>query len=227
MREVLWRPAICFNSDPVDQTEWQKRGRVESRSVHSIPVPKKNLAKDELSTFAICRVDRSFNPLSLYKTTWEGNNLTQLHSVIDGLELSTTVRFDGETVDQSMSAPGPFSVTVSPVRVDALHFARYDNQASHVLGTVAAGAQRTDIGRAARTPRDSVGMKLFIPVNLEWLGEETVTVPAGRFVCDHHRIEKLVDMWVHGPDYLLVSYQWHPNQYFYELVEYAFGPAPD
>jgi hypothetical protein len=191
-----------------------------------------SVAKDELSTFAIYTVDRSFNPLSLYKTTWVGDTLTELHSVIDGLDLSTTVRFDGKKVDQSMTAPGPFSITVSPVRVDAQHFARYDKQkggtqASRILGTVAAGAQRTDIGRAAKTPPDSVGMKLFVPVELEWLGEETVTVPAGRFVCDHYRIEKLVDMWVHGPDYLLVSYQWHPNHYSYELVEYSFGPAPD
>jgi hypothetical protein len=190
------------------------------------------VAKDELSTFAIYSVDRSFNPLSLYKTTWVGDTLTQLHSVVDGLQLSTTVRFDGETVDQSMTAPGPFSITVSPVRADALHFARYDKakggpQASYVLGTVAAGAERTDIGRSTKTRRDSVGMKLFTPVNLEWLGEETVTVPAGRFVCDHYRIDELVDMWVHGPDYLLVSYQWHPNHYSYELVEYAFGPASD
>ena len=80
----------------------------------------------------------------------------------------------------------------------------------------------------ARALQAGAGEKVRRTIDLgDGLAMDLVWIPAGQFVTDHYRIEKLVDMWVYGPDYLLVSYQWHPNNYSYELVEYAFGPAPD
>ena len=185
--------------------------------------------KDRLSTFAIYRLDKDFKPLSLYKTTWVADTLTVVDSRIAGLDIRTRVQVDEDTFRQDLTAKAPFSITVSPIAADALHFARYDRERGGVqpwliLGTVAAGAEDTDIGRRTETRRESVGMKVFADVTLELVGEEQVTVPAGTFMTDHFRMGEALDMWLYGPDRTLVKYQWHPNDYAYELVEYHAGP---
>lgn len=187
-----------------------------------------NITKDHLSTVAIYRLDSDFNPLSLYKSSWVDANNTVLHSVVDGLNVNSTVLVNGETTQQEVTAQGPFSITVSPIAADALHFARYDHEKGGVqkwivLGTVAAGAEDTDIGKRVETKSTNIGANIFGNVSIEYIGQEQVTVAAGTFVTDHFRMGEMIDMWVYGADYTLIRYDWHPNEYSYELVEYSHG----
>ena len=187
------------------------------------------IPKDKLSTFAVYRVDSEFRPQALYKTSRVGETLTDVMSNIDGLDIKTRVQVNDQVFRQDMTAKQPFSIVSSPIAADALHFARYDfekggEQDWLILGTVAAGAEESDIGVRLDVQEESIGMKIFQDVTIEYLGEEEVSVPAGRFTARHFRMGDVIDMWVHGPDYTLVKYHWHPNQYYYELVEYAAGP---
>jgi hypothetical protein len=54
--------------------------------------------------------------------------------------------------------------------------------------------------------------------NLKFLGTESITTPAGTFATDHFKIDSAVDIYVTGPDAIMVRFEWKPADRIYELV---------
>jgi hypothetical protein len=184
--------------------------------------------EDHLETSAILRVGPDFRPLSVYKTTWVDGRMTNTFATVSGNSVSSIVELDGETSSRTIVVPDRFSIMIGPIAADALHFGAYDLrkggvQDSTILASVSAGGEKSGIGRAMGSNAASVGLSRLSPTKLERVGRERVTVAAGSFETEHFRMPKTVDMWLAGPDFTLVKYQWHPNGYEYELVEFASG----
>ena len=55
-------------------------------------------------------------------------------------------------------------------------------------------------------------------MSLERIGEETVETPAGRFDSVHYRLAGFSDVWIHGPDRLMVKMQVPARDLEYLLV---------
>jgi hypothetical protein len=61
----------------------------------------------------------------------------------------------------------------------------------------------------------------IVPLSIERLGEETVEVPAGRFSTTRYRLAGMNDIWVTGPDRVVVKSEIPARKLRYVLVEYA------
>jgi hypothetical protein len=212
----------------------QQRGFEEFRlSVHSDGSRTYTLwysvFEDDLDTSVILRVDENFRPMSFYKTAWIGNNMTNTFGQVSGDSLEATVQTNEAVFSATLEVPSQFTLMCGPITADALHFGPYDKakggkQITSILMSVSAGSQATPIGQATKTDPADVGLRMMQQFELELVGQETVETVAGAFETDHYRMAGWSDMWLTGPDMLLVKYQWHPNGYEYELVEYAAGP---
>jgi hypothetical protein len=184
--------------------------------------------EDRLDTSVILRVDENFRPMSFYKTTWIGDDMTNTFGQVTGNKLAATVQVNRDVFTTQLEVPGQFTLMCGPITADALHFGPYDKskggiQTTSILMSVSAGGQTTPIGEATQTDPADVGLRLMQEFELELVGRETVETVAGVFETDHYRMEGWSDMWLYGPDMLLVKYEWHPNGYEYELIEYAAG----
>ena len=54
-----------------------------------------------------------------------------------------------------------------------------------------------------------------------------MTTPAGAFQTDHFKIDNAVDIYVTGPDSIMVKFLWTPADRVYELVKLEPPPAQD
>lgn len=91
---------------------------------------------------------------------------------------------------ETVTVDGHFSLGTHPVAGDGWHV--HDEQAQ-VLALIASPDPLEAITGAARA----------LPV--ERIGEETLSVPAGRFDTVHWRLAGRSDVWVHGEDRLVIS----------------------
>jgi hypothetical protein len=185
--------------------------------------------EDSLDTSVILRVDENFRPMSFYKTAWIGDTMTNTFGQVSGNMLEATVQINDEVVKTTLEVPDQFTLMCGPITADALHFGPYDKaiggtQVSSMLASVSAGGESTPIGKATKTDPADIGLRMMQKIEFELVGQEKVETVAGVFETDHYRMEGWSDFWLTGPDMLLVKYQWHPNGYEYELIEYASGP---
>ncbi|MFT7287930.1 MAG: hypothetical protein ACI87W_002045 [Halieaceae bacterium] len=67
---------------------------------------------------------------------------------------------------------------------------------------------------------DAVGSMLgkIYEQPLELIGIEEVTTPAGTFLCDHFRAGEHADIYITGPDAILVRFVWDSDTYKTEFV---------
>lgn len=149
------------------------------------------------------RVARSFRPLELaaiYYTDgqWRGTGLF----AVDGDALEATVETPAGTLRESWELPGDFAFIPHPLATDAWAVWQYDK-------TRPAPQQRTvyDLDSGARSAASMMG-RLYSQ-DVEYLGMEEVTTPAGTFMTDHFRISDagvVVNMHLIGPDYILAKF---------------------
>lgn len=92
------------------------------------------------------------------------------------------------------------------------------------------GRQRlTDCANSSSTPDGSTGpLACVVYKDLEYLGRESVSTPAGTFECRHMKIHPVMaemaawpplEFWVAGADWLLVRMRWDLLESTYELIE--------
>lgn len=148
----------------------------------------------------VLRGAANFRPLEAYASYWsagaykgrgvfriEGDRVfAESSGPRSGLQRSETV------------VPMRFSIGTHPVSADGWHTANHDPAGSasqqHMLFSVEAGAdlQKPVLGT-------------LVPLTIEYLGEETVDVPAGRFATRRYRLAGMNDLWVHGPDRIVIK----------------------
>lgn len=173
-----------------------------------------NLAARNAQFSVVLRVDEAFRPLETFLSYW----------VADGFKGTTLVRVadDKVTVDsrgpagetrESMVAPSRFSVGTHPVSGDGWHVPDEplaDGQSTTLkLLSMEAGND------TAKLP---TGTWMDMPI--ERIGGATIETPAGRFDTTHYRLGGFSDVWLHGPDRVLIKMQAAQRDLEYVLVRF-------
>jgi hypothetical protein len=161
------------------------------------------------------RVDGSFRPLETYITHWVGGESRGSgHFVVDGRRLRATVT--GQVI-QTIEVPDQFSMHPHPVATDSWRGWEYDTDRGGVQTFIV-----YNVAVAPNAPAPLLGV--LEDQTFEWLGSETITVPAGTFDTDHYKLRGNSDMWIAGPDRIAIKYMFPELDREYVLTEYASNP---
>lgn len=146
------------------------------------------------------RVEANFRPLevmAVYYTggQWRGTGLF----TVNGDTLDATVRTPEGMLRQTRTVPKRFSFIPHPLATDAWATWSYDRAAGGLQ-------ERTvyDMDGNASSAGSMLG-KLHSQ-SLEFLGSEEMTTPAGTFQTDHFRAGANADIYLTGPDAILVRF---------------------
>lgn len=159
------------------------------------------------------RVDANFRPLEAYMLYWVGGQWRGSgYFVVQGDQLTATANTPNGMLTHNLKVPRNFSFIPHPLSTDAWHMGYYDKKKGGVQ-TIAV----YDMDAPAAGPQTLLG-RLYTQ-KLEYLGAEKMTTPAGTFDVDHFKIEDAVDIYVTGPDSIMVKFVWTPADRVYELVK--------
>jgi len=147
----------------------------------------------------VLRSAADFRPLEAYASYWSaGRYKGSGHFSVDGsrlLAVSTGPESGRQT--QEIEVPQRFSMGTHPVSADGWHtagiIAASPTKRQFPIYSVEAGA---DLAKPV--------LGTLVSLEVEYLGEETIEVPAGRFVAGRYRLAGMNDLWVHGPDRLVI-----------------------
>jgi hypothetical protein len=163
------------------------------------------------------RVGADFRPLEAFAEYFiKGEFRGAALFAVTGTQLEATAKLTDSTVRQVVDVPERFSLIPHPLASDVWHHWYYDKAKG--------GPQPMtvyDIDAPARGPAALLGR--VYTQTLRYIGQETVTVPAGTFVCDHYRVDDAVDYYVTGPDALFVKFVWPPANAEYVLTKLEQG----
>lgn len=184
-----------------------------SRTMHA----RNRLDDVHFSRHVTYRVAENFRPLevtSVYwvKGEWRGTGLF----AITGNQLEAFVKTPDGLIQQSRTVPENFSMIPHPLATNAWPTWYYDKAKG--------GPQKMtvyDMDAGAQAVSSMLG-KVY-DQDLEFIGEEDMTTPAGTFQVDHFRIEDTVDLYITGPDAIMVRFQWIPADRDYVLTTLETG----
>lgn len=158
------------------------------------------------------RVDQNFRPLETTAVyyilgEWRGTGFF----AVNGDTLEAFVKSPEGMVRQTLKVPEHFSLVPHPLSTNAWHGWYYDR---------AKGGQQTSIwyNLEAGAQGESSMLGELSSNDLEFLGEEQLTTPAGTFSVDHWKTGT-VDYYTTGPDALMVKFVWAATDNVYELVQ--------
>lgn len=165
----------------------------------------------------IYRVAKDFRPLEVTSVYWIGGQWrgTGLFS-IDGDRLNAFVKTPDGLIHQERSVPQKFSIIPHPVSTNAWPTWYYDK---------AKGGPQTmtvyDMDARAQAVSSMLG-KMYDQI-LIYVGEESMTTPAGTFMVDHFKIDGEVDLYITGPDAILVRFLWRSSDREFVLTHLETG----
>lgn len=175
-----------------------------------------------VQTNVVMRVAPSFRPLDAYAGISTNGVLkgSGFFAVTDKSVDALVIGPNGKKTVSHVAVPTEFSLGTHPVALDGW--------AAWYLPTTA-GARRKGLiyllNGDARNDRPMLGD--LTAVDLVFVGREEVTVPAGTFSADRFRLSDDSDLWVTGPDRLLVKYVWRrfDRQYLLTTLDRGENPA--
>lgn len=166
--------------------------------------------RDAQQINVIYRVDAAFHFLDAFSTAYsKGKLLGSGFYVADGSLLRVTTRGAAGFRAEDLPLPQGYSVLLHPPSLDGWHFGRYDSTAG--------GRQKLPTfiyGGVDGGPR----LAQF-PITLEYVGRETITVPAGTFETDHYHFGKDTEVWLMGPDHTMVRHEYRAADTRFELAQ--------
>ncbi|MDX2222825.1 MAG: hypothetical protein SFV21_08755 [Rhodospirillaceae bacterium] len=159
------------------------------------------------------RVDARFRPLEAYLLYWVGGVWRGSgYFTVAGDTLTAVANTPNGRLSHALTVPENFSFIPHPLSTDAWHMWYYDKAKG--------GAQTItvyDMPGGADGPQALLGS--MYTQSLTFVGRERVTTPAGTFDTEHYKIDDAVDIYVTGPDAIMVKFVWTPADRVYELVK--------
>lgn len=175
----------------------------------------------------VLRAAPSFRPLDAYVGISTNGALKGSGFFIAGPSKldAVVVGADGRQTHSQITVPVQFSFGTHPLSLDGWSGWYLDP----VPGKITHGTIYL-INGDARNDRPMLGQ--LTPVDIEYVGAETITVPAGTFAAQHFRVAGSAELWVTGQDRLLVKYVWAAldRQYLLttlSLTDNRRGSAPN
>ncbi|GMU76889.1 MAG: hypothetical protein AMXMBFR45_23800 [Gammaproteobacteria bacterium] len=171
--------------------------------------------RDAQQISTIYRADAAFRFLEAFSTAYsKGKLLGSGFYVADGSLLHVTTRGSTGYKAEDLPLPQDYSVLLHPPSIDGWHFGHYDSAAG--------GRQKLPtfvFGGVDGGPRVAA-----FPITLEFVGRETITVPAGRFETEHYHYGKDTEVWIMGPDRIMVRHEYRAADTRFELTQVQ-GPV--
>ena len=177
-----------------------------------------NSYDDRMKTFrdVVLRVDSSFRPLEAYANVWidgewRGSGLFS----VTGNVLDAVINGPNGRQTQTLTVPDKFSFVPHPIATDSWPTWYYDKKAGGVQGVTlyAFDGRGAGVGGIVGKLRTTT---------LEYLGEEAIETPAGKFLCDHFVMEGGdPHLYIFGPHRLLAKMTWDLAGVEYVLSEYT------
>jgi hypothetical protein len=141
----------------------------------------------------------NFLPLEAFVSYWNGGSFKgSAHFRVQGAQLAATSSGQAGVVTQLTDLPKTFSIGTHPVAADGWHTAGYDAARGGVQAL-------TFYSLEASTDLTKPVLGTLRPLSVERIGTETVEVPAGRFEAERWRLAGVNDLWIVGPDRLVVK----------------------
>jgi len=165
----------------------------------------------------VMRVSDTFRPIEAFTAYWNDGGFkgSGVFRVL-GNQMTAEINGPSGHFTQSTYAPDRFSLLSHPLAFDGWHGGTYDKKRG--------GVQRIAMLNidAISRPQNPI---LATPMDQSWelKGIESVVVPAGTFKSEHYRVNEF-DVWVAGPDRVLVKYEWPSLDREYLLTSYRTGP---
>lgn len=174
-----------------------------------------DLAAKNAQFTVVQQVDPQFQPVEAYVSYWnEGRYKGSAFFRRDGAVMRGEAEGPAGRRSQAVTLPARFSFGAHPVAGDGWHTANYLAEQGGVqqlsLFSLEAGPDVTKPVQGS-----------IVPLSIERLGEETVEVPAGRFTTTRYRLAGMNDIWVTGPDRVVVKSEIPARKLRYVLIEYA------
>lgn len=140
-----------------------------------------------------------FRPLEAFVSYWNAGSFKGSAQIrVQGPQLNATSSGPAGIVAQELTVPAAFSIGTHPVAADGWHAAWYDRAQGGVqTSTIYSMEASTDLGKPV--------LGTLRPLTIEFIGRETVEVPAGRFEAEHWKVAGVNDLWVVGEDRLVVK----------------------
>jgi hypothetical protein len=163
------------------------------------------------------RADAAFRPIQAFISYWTAAGYKGAAMIdVEGDTLTARSAGPAGRATQTTAVPARFSLGSHPVSADGWHMAAEDPKAKgRQTGTVYSMEASTDMTKPV--------LGELRPQEFEIVGPETVTVPAGRFEATHYKVSGTVDVWIMGPDRLMVRMVNAPRDLDYVLAEFAAG----
>ena len=166
----------------------------------------------------VLRVAADFRPLEAFANYWNGGALKGSgHFVIDGSSLYARSTGPAGVNERTTVVPARFSIGSHPVSADGWHTANHDK-----AGESKQRAQLYSIEAGSDPTKPVLGT--LVPLEVEYVGEEIVEVPAGRFATQRYRLAGMNDLWVTGEDRIVVKSEIPARKLRYVLTSLRADP---
>jgi len=157
----------------------------------------------------------TFKPINAFANVYsDGRFLGSGLYAMDDDKLTVTVTSPIEYFVETVDVPDNFTLLLHPISADGWHYgAGYD--------LTKGGVQMHNLctlGAAGRGVHCAV-----FPIALEFLGMETLTVPAGTFATEHYKFGENAEVWITGPDRLVIQHEYTVRGSRYQLVQLNGG----
>lgn len=147
----------------------------------------------------VLRNDTNFRPIEASAFYWNGGRYKGSgHFVVtsDSIRADSNGPVSGKQ-SQTTHIPDRLSIGLHPVSADGWHTAQYDP-----TGEPAQSIALYSIEASADVTKPVLGTVL--PLRIEYIGDETIDVPAGRFNTRRYKLAGLSDLWVYGEDRIVI-----------------------
>jgi len=147
----------------------------------------------------VLRVEQDFRPIDAFASVYSrGKFLGSGFYAIEGDALNVSVNAPGGYFTDKVALPERYSLLLHPIAADGWHYGHYNKARG--------GAQMTSLCTLGAAGR-SVHCAMY-PIRLEFLGNETITVPAGTFETEHYAFGQVTEVWIAGRDKIVIQHEY-------------------
>ena len=155
----------------------------------------------DIQRHSLYRIDHTLRPVDATVQYWiEGAWRASGLITVDPTGLTASSRSPSGNNAHTLAIDQNFAILTHQLSPDAWRALLYDKSAGGVQAL-----RMYDLSPLAEGPNGILGKLTTQRFHFE--GETSITVPAGTFTVDHYRLEDAVDMYVHGPDAILVKWR--------------------
>lgn len=147
----------------------------------------------------VLRNDANFRPIEASAFYWNGGRYkgSGHFTITEDRIVATSNGPTSGTQRSETPVPTRLSIGLHPVSADGWHTAQHEPN-----GDAKQTVSLYSIEASADLSKPVLGT--VVPLSVEYVGDETIEVPAGRFETRRYKLAGMNDLWVHGEDRIVI-----------------------